>query len=60
MKKRYFSLVEAAAYSGRSRSTLYNAHNRGELVFTKFGGSTRIELKDLDAYLDATGVRVAA
>lgn len=58
--KRFFKIPEAVAYSGHSRSVLYEANKRGELVFTKFGGATRIEKKDLDAYLDATGVKVCA
>lgn len=60
MFKRYLKIPEAVAYSGESRTVLYDAHKRGELVFTKFGGSTRIELKDLDEYLDRKGVRVQA
>lgn len=58
--KRYFKIPEAVNYSGQSRSVLYEAHKRGELVFTKFGKSTRIEKADLDAYLDVTGVKVEA
>jgi len=60
MTKRYFKVQEAVEYSGHSRSSLYEAHKRGELVFTKFGGATRIERSDLDAFLDRTGVKVAA
>lgn len=60
MTKRYYKITEAVTYSAQSRSTLYDAHKRGELVFTKFGGSTRIEKADLDAYLDAVAVKVAA
>lgn len=56
--KRFFKISEAVHYSGHSRSTLYGAHKRGELVFTKFGGATRIEKADLDAYLDAAGTKV--
>lgn len=58
--KRYFKIPEAADYCGLSRSVLYDAHKRGELVFTKFGGATRIERSDLDAYLDAKAQKVAA
>ncbi|WP_297778638.1 helix-turn-helix domain-containing protein [uncultured Roseovarius sp.] len=58
--KRFFKVSEAVEYSGHSRSVLYEAHKRGELIFTKFGGATRIEKADLDAYLDATGIKVEA
>lgn len=56
--KRYYKIPEAVDYAGLSRSTLYEAHKRGELIFTKFAGATRIEKADLDAYLDATGIKV--
>jgi len=59
-EKRFFKIPEAVAYSGQSRSTLYEAHKRGEIPFTKFGGATRIEKADLDSYLDHAGVRVVA
>ncbi|MFD1156969.1 helix-turn-helix domain-containing protein [Roseovarius aestuarii] len=58
--KRYLKIPEAADYSGHSRSALYEAHKRGELIFTKFGGATRIEKADLDAFLDSTGVKIEA
>lgn len=58
MTKRFYKITEAVDYSGHSRSTLYEAHKRGDLIFTKFGGATRIEKNDLDAYLDSTGVKV--
>ena len=57
MVKRFFRIPEAVEYSGESRSTLYEAHKRGDLIFTKFGAATRIERCDLDAYLDAKGVK---
>lgn len=60
MTKRFFKIQEAVEYSGHSRSSLYEAHKRGELILTKFGGATRIEKTDLDAYLDATGIKVEA
>lgn len=60
MDKRFFKISEATIYSGVCRSALYSAHKRGEIVFTKFGGATRIEKKDLDAYLDAVGEKVIA
>ena len=60
MTKRYFKISEAVEYSGQSRTVLYEAHKRGDLVFTKFGGATRIERCDLDAYLDAKAEKVAA
>lgn len=59
MTKRFYKIPEAVEYSGQSRTVLYEAHKLGELVFTKFGGSTRIERADLDAYLDAKAEKVA-
>jgi excisionase family DNA binding protein len=58
--KRFFTIAEAVSYSGHSRSSLYEAHKRGDLIFTKFGGATRIERINLDAFLDATREDVAA
>ena len=58
--KRCYKIQESVDYSGHSRSVLYEANKRGDLIFTKFGGATRIENCDLDAYLDATGVKVEA
>lgn len=60
MNKRFFTIKEATDYSALSRSTLYAAEAKGKLIFTKFGGATRIELADLDAYLDANGIKVEA
>lgn len=60
MSKRFFKLSEASEYAALGRSSLYEAHKRGDLVFTKFGGATRIEKSDLDAFLDAVAVKVAA
>lgn len=60
MEKRFFKVTEAASYAAISRSTLYEAHKRGDIVFTKFGGATRIEKSDLDAYLDTVGEKVIA
>lgn len=60
MNKRFFTIKEATDYSALSRSTLYAAEAKGQLVFTKFGGATRIEKPDLDAYLDAHGEKVVA
>lgn len=60
MFKRFFKINEATEYSGLSRSTLYAASKAGQLTFTKFGGATRIERDDLDAFLDASGEKQAA
>ena len=58
MNKRFFKMPEAVEYSGHSRSSLYEAHKRGELVLTKFGSATRIERADLDAYLNSTARKI--
>ena len=60
MTKRFFKISEATDYCSLSRSSLYDAHKRGELKFTKFGSATRIEKSDLDQYLDRKAVKVAA
>jgi len=58
--KRFFKISEAVEYCGLSRSSLYDAHKRGDLEFTKFGSATRIEKSDLDGFLDRTATKAAA
>ncbi len=60
MTKRFFKISEAVEYSGLSRSSLYDAHKRRELNFTKFGAATRIEKSDLDTFLVCSQLDAAA
>jgi excisionase family DNA binding protein len=50
---RLLKIGQAVAYSGESRATLYKERKQGNLKFVKMGGSTRIEVDELDRYIDA-------
>lgn len=50
--KRGFRPAEAAAYSGRPRSALYEAMRDGQLPSFKIGRSRLILREDLDQYID--------
>ncbi len=50
---RLFNIPQASRYSGESRSTLYKEMKAGNLKFVKMGGSTRIEIDELNRYIDA-------
>jgi len=56
---RLINIHQAVAYSGESRATLYKEWKMGNLKFVKMGGSTRIEIDELDRYIDAK-IAVAA
>lgn len=49
---RLLSIPQAVAYSGEGRATLYKEWKQGNLKFVKMGGSTRIEVEELDRYID--------
>lgn len=51
MTKAYGTVPEAVQYSGLSRSSLYEALKRRDLVARKAGRRTLIAFADLDAYL---------
>jgi len=51
MTKAYGTMPEAVEYSGLSRSALYVALKRGDLVARKAGRRTLISFADLEAYL---------
>ncbi|MEM9910379.1 MAG: helix-turn-helix domain-containing protein [Pseudomonadota bacterium] len=53
MKQRLYTIPQAAAYSGESRSTLYKEWKDGNIKFVKMGSSTRVEAHELDRYIDA-------
>lgn len=52
--RRLLSLKDASIYSGMSRSTLYAQEKLGRLKFTKMLGSTRIEITELDRWINDT------
>lgn len=51
MTKAYGTMPEAVQYSGMSRSALYEAMKRGDLIARKAGRRTLISFADLEAYL---------
>ncbi|WP_299872848.1 helix-turn-helix domain-containing protein [uncultured Sulfitobacter sp.] len=53
-QRRLLPLKDAAAYTGMSRSTLYAQEKLGRLKFTKILGSTRVELAELDRWINET------
>jgi hypothetical protein len=48
-----YKFPEAAAISGMSRTTLYRAIARGELIARKYNGATLILRCDLEKFLQA-------
>jgi excisionase family DNA binding protein len=51
--RRLLSIPQAVDYSNESRATLYKEWKAGNLKFVKMGGSTRIEIDELNRYIDA-------
>lgn len=49
---RLLSIPDGAIYSATSRSTLYAAQAAGELKFVKVNNSTRVEVDELDRWID--------
>lgn len=56
---RLLNIHQAVTYSGESRATLYKEWKKGNLEFVKMGGSTRIEVDELNRYIDAKIKRAA-
>jgi excisionase family DNA binding protein len=52
MEKRGFRVTEAAAYTGRPRTAIYEALRSGELRSYKVGGARLLLREDLDRWLD--------
>ena len=52
MTPRYLKIPEAVAYSGISRTRLYAALSRGEIIARKSGKITLIDRESLDRHLD--------
>lgn len=53
-KPRLMRINDAAAYSGMSRATLYSERKKGNLQFVKMFGATRIELSELNRWINDT------
>ncbi len=53
MTPRYLKIPEAVAYSGKSRTALYIAIARQEIIARKAGKITLIDRESLDAHLDS-------
>lgn len=54
LKPRLLSVRDSAAYAATSRSTLYAAMKAGKLNYIKMGASTRIEVSELDRWINET------
>jgi hypothetical protein len=52
MTPRFLKIPEAVAYSGKSRTSLYTAIARGEIVAVKDRKTTLIDRESLDRHLD--------
>lgn len=51
---RLMRINDAAAYCGMSRATLYSEWKKGNLKFLKVFGATRVELAELNRWIDVT------
>jgi len=51
VRKAYGNFPECVAYSGLSRTSLYNALKKGDLTAKKAGRRTLISFAELDRYL---------
>lgn len=51
VNKAYGTVPEAVQYSGISRSALYEAMKRGDLIARKAGRRTLVSFADLETYL---------
>jgi excisionase family DNA binding protein len=52
--RRLFRVNEAVVYAAVSRATLYNEIKAGRLSILKLGKSTRIEVSEIDRWIDDT------
>jgi len=50
---RLLSILDAAAYASTSRSTLYAEEKAGRIKFVKLGTATRIEVVEINRWIDA-------
>ena len=52
MTKRLFNVLEAGDYLGFSRAHIWNLMKEGKLASKKLGHSRRIEISELDRFID--------
>jgi excisionase family DNA binding protein len=52
IKPRLLSICDSATYAATSRSTLYVEEKAGRIKFLKMGSSTRIEVSELDRWIN--------
>ena len=50
---RLLSVRDGAKYAATSRSTLYAEEKAGRIAFLKMGSSTRIEISELNRWIDS-------
>lgn len=50
--RRLLSISDATIYTAMSRATLYNEAKEGRLKITKLGHASRIEVSELDRWID--------
>ncbi|MBM2294277.1 helix-turn-helix domain-containing protein [Sulfitobacter pseudonitzschiae] len=61
IKPRLLSIPDSVNYAATSRSTLYAEEKSGRIKFVKMGSSTRIEVSELDRWIDSkTGTQAQA
>jgi hypothetical protein len=53
MTPRYLKIPDAVAYSGKSRTALYLAMARGDIIARKSGKITLIDRESLDQHLES-------
>jgi len=58
--RRLLRINEAAIYAAISRATLYSEKSKGNIQFIKLGTATRIEVSELDRWIDETSKKSAA
>lgn len=56
---RLLRINDAATYCGMSRAKLYSEWKKGNLKFVKMFGATRIELSELNRWIDSTAKEAA-
>ncbi len=60
MPPRLMTLSGAVAYSATSRAKLYLENKAGRLNFIKLDGATRVEVAELDRWIDAKSAQSEA
>ena len=57
--RRLLRIKEASIYAAISRGTLYKEFKAGRLKLTKLGHASRIEVSELDRWIDETASHAA-